>query len=140
MDMSHYDAVLRLWEETENIAVGESDSRENIERYLARNPGLSLVAIDGEVVVGGILCGHDGRRGFIWHLAVDGNCRGRGVGRELAERCLKSLADEKIEKCYIIVLENNEKGKAFWDRIGWCHASGVRLMFHLVGNECGEGC
>ena len=86
-----YDAVIALWRATEGIGLSGADERGAIAAYLARNPGLSMVALHAEALVGAVLCGHDGRRGYIHHLAVVPTERGGGLGRTLAERCLLGL-------------------------------------------------
>ncbi len=117
--VAHYDAVLALWERTAGICVREADSREAIARYLARNPGLSFIAeIDG-LLVGSALSGHDGRRGYLQHVAVDERFRGRGIARALVSRCLDALAREGIDKVHLEVLANNESGNRYWERRGW---------------------
>src|SRR6058998_4293181 len=86
-----YDAALELWQRVEGLEIAEGDDRESVAQFLVRNPGLSRVALDGSAVVGVALCGHDGRRGHIYHLAVDLAYRGRGLGRRLLDECLMGL-------------------------------------------------
>jgi N-acetylglutamate synthase len=83
-----------------------------------RNPGLSFVAVDGQVVVATILSGHDGRRGLIHHLAVAPAHRRHGLGRNLVSRSLAALRHDGIEKCHLLVFRENASGRAFWNRIG----------------------
>src|SRR5881296_4668828 len=89
--ISDYDAALELWQRVEGLEIAEGDDREGVSHFLARNPGLSRVAIDGAAIVGVALCGHDGRRGHIYHLAVDPAYQGRGLGRRLLDECLDGL-------------------------------------------------
>jgi len=120
MTIGDYDAVLVLWQETPGIGLdGESDSRAGIKRYFKRNPGLSFVAeVQGEIV-GAILSGHDGRRGFLHHLAVAAAYRKLGIGKELTSRCLSALHKQGITKCSIFLFRSNKKGRAFWQHNGW---------------------
>jgi ribosomal protein S18 acetylase RimI-like enzyme len=114
------DAVLSLWRGTEGIGLDDDcDSRRGLSRYLKRNPGLSFVACEGERLVGAVLSGHDGRRGYLHHLAVAGTHRKRGIGKALVARCLRSLAKRRIPKCNIFLLESNPSGRAFWQHNGW---------------------
>ena len=86
MTMADYDGVMELLRASEGVVIRGADSREGVARYQARNPGFSFVAVDGGAVVGCVLGGHDGRRGYLNHLAVAAVCRGRGIGRALVER------------------------------------------------------
>jgi len=112
-------AVRRLWAATEGLGRGPGDSVEGLHRFVARNPGLSLVALDGGTIVGTILCGYDGRRGFIYHLAVAREHRRRGLAAELVRLCLLRLKGEGIERCLIVVVEGNEDAIQFWKRVGF---------------------
>jgi ribosomal protein S18 acetylase RimI-like enzyme len=113
-------ALLRtLWDSSEGVGLSDADSQTGFERFLKRNPGLSFVALDCDRLVGGVLCGHDGRRGYIHHLAVSSSHRRRGVARALVARCLSSLRAEGIQKCHVFVFDENEEGKLFWETSGW---------------------
>lgn len=121
-DIEHYDAVYALWEAADGVGVDESDSRESIERYLQRNAGLSLVAFADEQLIAAALCGHDGRRGYLSHVAVADSHRGQGLGRQIVEACLTRLQAQGINGCNIRLLENNHDGRHFWERVGfWKH-------------------
>jgi len=86
-----YDKVHTLWKQSDGVGLGDSDSRENINLFLNRNPGMSYLAESGNKLVGVVLAGHDGRRGYIHHLAVAPNHRRRGVGNLLVNHCLQDL-------------------------------------------------
>jgi ribosomal protein S18 acetylase RimI-like enzyme len=107
-----------LWDATEGVGLSDADSLENVRRFLERNPGLSFVATDSDVLVATILCGHDGRRGLIHHLAVASSHRRRGLGRQLVRRAIAALREEGIQKCHLLVFHQNVAGRAFWERIG----------------------
>ena len=126
-----YDAAVALWTETEGIVLRDVDARGPLLEYLARNRGLSMVAMDNGAVVGAVLCGTDGRRGYLHHLAVAGSHRRRGVGRALADRCLSSLSERGIDKCHIMVFPTNTPARAFWQRLGWQERADVLVMSHL---------
>jgi len=124
-----YGKVYALWKAAgEGVGLGESDSREAIRRYLRRNRGMSLVAASGSRVVGVVLCGHDGRRGYLHHLAVAGKWRRRGVGRRLVTACLERLGSEDIPKCNLFLYASNAEGRAFWRSQGWTVRSDLRLV------------
>lgn len=95
------------------------DSREGIARFLARNPDTCFLAEEADVLVGAILCGHDGRRGFIYHTCVDKRCRDKGIGRALVERALTALRDQGIHKAALVCFQKNELGNRFWASMGW---------------------
>jgi ribosomal protein S18 acetylase RimI-like enzyme len=95
------------------------DSRAGIGRFLARNPNTCLMAgMDGEIA-GVILAGHDGRRGYIYHMAVAEEHRRNGVGTALVERCLEALRAEDIHKVALVAFKYNEAGNAFWQKMGF---------------------
>jgi ribosomal protein S18 acetylase RimI-like enzyme len=120
MRIADYPQVKILWERSEGVGLGESDTLEGVAAFLLRNPGLSVVAesLAGEIV-GAVLCGHDGRRGYLHHLAVAAAYRKRGIARRLVEQCFSSLARAKIPKCNIFVFREIAEAVAFWTHTGW---------------------
>ena len=114
----HKDAI-HLWENAPGIGLSNADSERNIFKYLQRNPGMSFVAFDGELMVGAILCGHDGRRGYINHLAVHSQYHMQGIGKNLVDACLDKLKQCGIEKSHILVYADNHKAIDFWQHTGW---------------------
>ncbi|WP_245851127.1 GNAT family N-acetyltransferase [Paenibacillus herberti] len=128
MNISHYGGAFALWDRTDGLVLSKADSLEAIAAYLERNPGMSFVCLSGERVVGTVMCGHDGRRGYLYHLAVDEEFRGLGIGRLLAASSLERLGEAGIERCFLMVLEDNEGGAEFWSRAGWERRSGILLF------------
>ena len=129
MTIEHYDQVYNLWTKSPGVGVTRSDSRAAIERYLQRNPGLSLVARNEEgQVVGAVLCGHDGARGYIRHLVVAEDCRMSGIGKRLVEGCLEGLKSLSISRSTIFVCADNEAGQTFWIRGGWRPRDELKAM------------
>ena len=120
MTIEDYDRVYALWMSCKNMGFNDlDDSREGIGRYIARNPNTCFVAEVGGELAGVILAGHDGRRGFIHHMAVAEAYRRRGVGAALAERALEALRAEGIHKVALLAFKRNEAGNAFWERMGF---------------------
>jgi putative acetyltransferase len=128
MTAGDLEAALRLWVETEGVGLNESDTPERLRAFLDRNPGLSLVVRDGPRLVGAVLCSHDGRRGYLHHLAVRPEYRGRGLGRQMVQRCLAALAALGIPKCVIFLFADNEPGERFWSRCGWSERGDLKLL------------
>lgn len=126
MTIEDYDEVSALWQITSRRALSAADERAPMERYLARNAGLSQVALgeDG-AIVGTALCGHDGRRGYLYHMAVRPAWRRQGVCRAMAEAALKALEREGIDKCHIFVFRDNQPGQSAWEALGWQRRSDV---------------
>lgn len=120
MTIGDYEEVLRLWRDTPGMGLRSlDDSREGIEAFLRRNPATSFVALEEDRLVGAILCGHDGRRGYIYHTVVRPGDRERGVGTALVETAVSALEREGITRVCLNVMEGNETGKAFWLGRGW---------------------
>lgn len=132
MTASDYPEVAALWEASPGVGLSPSDSREGVSRFLDRNPSLSFVARDRGRLVGAVLCGHDGRRGYISHLAVARSHRRRGVGRSLVEHALRALVDERIDKCHIFVFAENDDAMAFWKSEGWTERVELVVLSRFV--------
>jgi len=128
LTMADYDDVMALMDDTPGVVVRAADSPAAIGRYLARNPGLSLVAESDGRPVGCLLCGHDGRRGYLHHVVVAPAFRGQGVGRALVERALDDLAAAGIAKTHIDVFADNTAALAFWQRLGWQLRDDIRRL------------
>jgi putative acetyltransferase len=126
--LSDYEDVYALWKRTEGVGLSESDEKEAIGLFLRRNPGLSQVATSGGKVVAAMLCGHDGRRGYLHHLAVARKWRRQGVGRAVVAACLEKLHAEGIPKCNLFLFASNTSGQAFWRSLGWSVRSDLRLV------------
>lgn len=126
--LEDYDAAIELWSRVEGLDVAEGDDRRTIARFLKQNRGLSRIAVDGSTIVGAALCGHDGRRGYIYHLAVDPAYQGRGLGKLLMDECLKGLKRAGLERANILVAKDNPRGREFWRRNGWEDLDGAAAM------------
>jgi N-acetylglutamate synthase len=126
-----YEDVIALWQATEGLTLREVDSRDGMLAYLVRNPRLSFVARDSGTLVGAVLAGTDGRRGYLQHLAVARPYRGQGLGRTLAERVVQALSEIGIEKCHLMVRRDNMAAKSFWEHLGWKLRGDIEVMSHV---------
>ena len=132
MTIRDYEETYALWLASEGVGLSQADSSDEIEAYLARNPGLSFVARDGARLVGTVLCGHDGRRGYLFHLAVARDFRKQGVARLLLQAAMKGLSKLKIEKCNIFLFTDNRQGRAFWLHNGWKDRQDLDVLQFLL--------
>ena len=114
-----YETAIALWKRVEGIEIAEGDAKEEVELFLARNPGLSRVAETEEGIVGVALCGQDGRRGYIYHLAIEPDYQQQGVARQLVTECLSGLRKLQLRRALILVATDNPRAQAFWHRCGW---------------------
>ena len=128
MTIEDYEEVSDLWKRSEGVGLDPDDTRDNIAQYLDRNPGLSFVARDGGKLVGAVLCGHDGRRGYLHHLAVDHEYRRKGVGKALTAECIAGLKAADIPKCNIFVFDHNDLALTFWEADGWNGRRDLRIL------------
>lgn len=120
MTIEDYEQVYDIWMHIKGFGIRSiDDSREGIARFLKRNPTTSVVAeVDGKIV-GGILCGHDGRRGCFYHVCVRPEYRRQGIGKQMVIFAMEALKMEGINKVSLIAFTKNDIGNAFWNTIGW---------------------
>ena len=119
MTADDYDYVARLWTNSSGIGVNPDDSKENISKYLERNPNTSFVAIENNEIVGAILAGHDGYRGFIHHTAVSTTHREMGIGTKLVNAAVDAIRNEGINKVVLVTFKTNTLGNNFWEKQGF---------------------
>ena len=119
MSIGDYDRIVALWKRTTGIGLSDADTKENILRFLERNPGLSFVCESEKKILGTVLCGHDGRRGYIYHLAVDDASRKQGIGKKLMASSLEKLRLQGIAKCHLFLYTDNETAMRFYEKTGW---------------------
>lgn len=120
MTMEDYDQVKELWNSIQGFGIRSmDDSREGVDRFLKRNPTTSVVAEEDGKVVGAILCGHDGRRGCLYHVCVHKDYRMRGIGKSMVAFAMEALKKEEINKVSLIAFTKNDIGNAFWNEIAW---------------------
>lgn len=121
-----YEQALALWNSAPGVRT--SESFEEFKRILARNPGLGCAAEAGGTLIGAVLACHDGRRGYLYHLAVAESHRQCGVARAMVQRCLERLKAAGIERCSIHLIADNDDGAAFWKQIGWRERTDLKVM------------
>lgn len=119
MDIADYDSVMLLIKQTAGVSFRDADSRVSTESYLKRNPNLSFVCEVDNRIVGCVMCGHDGRRGYLQHLIVLPAFRLKGIANILVENCLSELERRGILKCHIDVYKTNALAIAYWESQGW---------------------
>ena len=136
MTIEDYQGVHDLWMTIKGFAIRSiDDSREGVERFLKRNPASSVVAEENGEIVGSILCGHDGRRGCLYHVCVREDCRMRGIGKSMVVRCMEELEKEKISKVSLIAFTENDIGNAFWKEIGWTKREDLNYYDFVLNRE-----
>lgn len=119
MTLADYEAVIALMQQTPGVSVRDADSRAATARYLERNPGLSFVACaDNGALLGCVMSGHDGRRGYLQHLVVLPAQRRQGLANALVGHCLEALAALGIQKTHIDVFKTNTLAQAYWSSQG----------------------
>ena len=126
MTLADYAEVMALWNSCTGVRATET--REELARILQRNPDLSCVVRDSGKIVGAVLCCHDGRRGYLYHLAVAESHRRQGIAKALVDRCLALLTQLGITRCTLFVVADNEAGISFWKHTGWRERVDLRMM------------
>jgi len=135
MTINDYEAAIALWSESEGVRIRDADSRQGIEKYLLRNPGLSFVAeVEGDLV-GTIMAGHDGKRGYVQHLSVADSHRRLGIATQLVNHCLEALKNEGILKSHLMILPENRAAQKFWANQGWAYRSDILLYSYVNGDD-----
>ncbi len=127
LKIEDYDEIYKLWKSSKGVGLSSSDSKESINSFLNENSGLSFIAKKGNSIVGAVLCGSDGRRGYIHHLIIEKRSR-RDVGKNLVKKCLDGLKSKNIHKCHIFVFRDNRSGIEFWGKTGWELRNDLILM------------
>lgn len=120
MSIDDYEGVYQLWISTPGMGLNDvDDSYEGIKTFLLRNPNTCFIAKDREQIVGVIISGHDGRRGFIYHTAVAMSYRHQGIAASLLQHACDALKNEGISKVALVVFKTNEIGNGFWEKQGF---------------------
>ena len=119
MTIADYEEIFEMWQTTTKRALSKADEKSQIKRYLERNKGLSQVAVVDGKIVGTVLAGHDGRRGFIHHMAVMPEYRRHHIGQKLAQTAIEKIKAEGIDKTHIFSYQDNKVGQSFWTNFGF---------------------
>lgn len=136
MTQEDYDGVYALWRTIRGFGIRSmDDSREGVVVFLRRNPGMSVVAEKDGQIVGSILCGHDGRRGCLYHVCVREDCRRSGIGKAMVVHCMEALKAERINKVSLIAFTRNDVGNAFWKTIGWTKREDLNYYDFTLNEE-----
>lgn len=133
---SDYASATNLWQNMPGIGLSSADSESALRVFLAKNPETCFVAESSGKLVGTILGGSDGRRGYLYHLAVHPDYRKQGLGNKLVQASLDALAAQGIQKCHIFVLSDNQEGLKFWQKTGWKQRDDILILSKsLCGSE-----
>lgn len=136
MTIEDYDSVFALWKSIQGFGIRSlDDSREGISRFLKRNPNTSIVAEEDGKIVGAILCGHDGRRGCLYHVCVAKAYRKRGIGKSMVVKAMEALKAEHINKVCLIAFTANTVGNAFWKEVGWKFRDDLNYYDFVLNEE-----
>lgn len=120
MTIDDYDDIYQLWLSCPGMGLNDlDDSKEGIQRFLDRNPETCFVSVEDKKIIGVIMAGNDGRRGYIYHTAVHPHYQKQGIGSSLVQKVLKVLESIGINKVALVVFARNEKGNAFWEKQGF---------------------
>ena len=136
MTIEDYDKVYELWMQIQGFGIRSiDDSREGVERFLKRNPTTSVVAVQNGRIVGSILCGHDGRTGYFYHVCVARDYRNRGVGHRMAHFAMRALQAEGINKVSLVAFTSNSLGNAFWYHVCWTGRDDFYYLDFVLNEE-----
>lgn len=136
MTIEDYPAVKALWQSIRGFGIRSiDDSEAGVRRFLARNPGISVVACQDGEIVGAILCGHDGRRGCLYHVCVKETNRRQGIGKAMVVFSMEALKKEQINKVSLIAFTKNDVGNAFWKEIGWTKREDLNYYDFVLNEE-----
>jgi ribosomal protein S18 acetylase RimI-like enzyme len=120
MEKEDYKELVSLWHRTEGMGLRSlDDSEAGIQKFIDRNPTTNFVYIEDTIIVGAIMCGHDGRRAYIYHAVVDLAYRGKGIGFALVKACEEAMRKEGINKISLVVYKSNQIGNGFWEKLGY---------------------
>lgn len=131
MTIDMYDELIEFWRSIEWLGLSVDDEKASLESFLSGNKGLSYVATSDGEIVGAVLCGHDFRRGSIYHLAVAEKHRRRGIARELLDMCVKGLAGQGIRKCTLVLLSGNKPAYDFYVHENWTPRDDLKMFSKL---------
>lgn len=136
MTIEDYSDVYKLWTEIKGFSMKSvDDSYEGVAQFLRRNPTTSVVAVENDRIIGSILCGNDGRRGYLYHVCVHPDYRRQGIGKEMVVFAMEALRTENISKVSLIAFSKNDIGNAFWNTIGWTKRLDLNYYDFVLNRE-----
>lgn len=136
MKIEDFEQVHALWMKISGFGIRSiDDSREGVERFLKRNPDCSVVAEKDGQIIGSILCGHDGRRGCLYHVCVHSDHRKQGIGKSMVVFAMQALKKDQINKVCLIAFTQNDIGNAFWKEIGWTKREDLNYYDFTLNEE-----
>lgn len=136
MRIEDYDQVYALWLTIHGFGMRSiDDSRAGVEKFIKRNPGLSVVAVDGDEIIGSILVGQDGRQGCFYHVCVREDHRKQGIGKAMAVEGMKRLKEDGINKVQLVAFSSNEVGNHFWNAEGWRLREDLNTYDFILSDE-----
>lgn len=136
MTVDDYENVSSLWMTIKGFGIRSiDDSKEGVERFIKRNPTTSVVAEEDGKIIGAILCGHDGRRGTLYHVCVHESYRRRGVGKAMVVFCMEALKREHINKVSLIAFKSNQIGNSFWNHESWDFREDLNYYDFVLNEE-----
>lgn len=136
MKIEDFDQVHALWMKISGFGIRSiDDSREGVKRFLKRNPDCSVVAERDGQIIGSILCGHDGRRGCLYHVCVHPDHRKQGIGKSMVVFAMQALKKDQINKVCLIAFTQNDIGNAFWKEIGWTKREDLNYYDFTLNEE-----
>ena len=136
MVIEDYDEVFALWQTIEGFGIRAiDDSEEGIRRFLRRNPTTSVIAEEDGVIIGAILCGHDGRTGCFYHVCVEKSHRNRGVAKKMSQYSLNECKKEGVSKVSLVAFSDNEAGNACWHELGWKERKDLNCYDYILNEE-----
>lgn len=135
MTINDYDSAIALWNSLPGMGLSGADERSEIEKFIKMNTGTCWVAVIGSYLAGTILGGSDGRRGYIYHLAVRTDLQQQGIGKILLAHCLDAFLNAGIQKCHLMVYPDNLAGITFWEKMGWTIRKDVLTMSKELGED-----
>ena len=136
MTIDDYSEVYKLWTDISGFSMKSvDDSFEGVSMFLKRNPSTSVVAVENGRIVGSILCGHDGRRGCLYHVCVHPDHRLQGIGKSMVVFAMEALRREHISKVSLIAFTKNDIGNAFWNTIGWTKREDINYYDFVLNRE-----
>jgi len=140
MSSSDHGELIRLWSSFPGNAITEADSREGFEAFLARNGSFCFTACEKDEIVGSVMAGSDGRRGYVYHLAVRADHQRKGIGGTLMRRAERALSEAGLEKIHLFIFSDNP-AVAFYEKSGWHVRDDITVMSRVLGmpGEGGEG-